>query len=64
VRLLGEPIHVSIGPGLLGRVLDGVGKPTDGGPPIMAKRRLRIDGRSVNPAEHRTSSKPASPPST
>ena len=54
VRLLGEPIHLSIGPGLLGRVLDGVGKPTDGGPPIMAKRR-RIDGRSVNPAERELS---------
>jgi hypothetical protein len=39
VRFLGEPIHLSVGPGLLGRVLDGVGKPTDGGPPIMAKRR-------------------------
>jgi V/A-type H+/Na+-transporting ATPase subunit B len=51
VRFLGEPIHLSVGPGLLGRVLDGVGKPNDGGPPIMAKRRLRIDGRSMNPAE-------------
>src|SRR5271166_6207086 len=51
VRFLGEPIHLSVGPGLLGRVLDGVGNPTDGGPPIMARRRLRIDGRLMNPAE-------------
>ncbi len=50
VRFLGEPIHMTLGPGLLGRVFDGVGRPADGGPPVTAKRRLRIDGRSMNPA--------------
>lgn len=51
VRFLGEPIQAAFGPGLLGRVLDGVGRAADGGPPVMSKRRLRIDGRSMNPAE-------------
>ena len=51
VRFLGEPIRFWVGAGLLGRVFDGVGRPSDGGPPIMARRRLRIDGRLMNPAE-------------
>jgi V/A-type H+-transporting ATPase subunit B len=51
VRFLGAPIQVSLGPGLLGRIFNGVGQPADGGPPVMAKARLRIDGRSMNPAE-------------
>ena len=51
VRFLGEPIQAAFGAGLLGRVLDGVGRPADGGPPVMSRRRLRIDGRSMNPAE-------------
>lgn len=31
---LGGPLPVPVGPALLGRVLDGVGRPIDGGPPI------------------------------
>lgn len=51
VRFLGEPVMLALGPGLLGRVFNGVGKPVDGGPPVMASRRMRVDGRSMNPAE-------------
>jgi V/A-type H+-transporting ATPase subunit B len=50
VRFLGEPLHVALGPGLLGRMFNGVGQPTDGGPPIAAVQRLRIDGVPINPA--------------
>lgn len=50
VRFPGEPLHLSVGPGLLGRVLDGVGRPIDGGPPVSAHQRLRIDSMAINPA--------------
>jgi V/A-type H+-transporting ATPase subunit B len=50
VRFLGEPLHVALGPGLLGRIFNGVGQPADGGPPIAARVRRRIDGIPLNPA--------------
>jgi len=49
VRFPGEPLHLSAGPDMLGRVLDGVGRPLDGGPPVSAHQRLRIDGMAINP---------------
>src|SRR4051812_11439103 len=33
VRATGRPLQVPVGPGLLGRVLDGLGRPVDGGGP-------------------------------
>ncbi len=50
VRFQGEPLHFNVGPDILGRILDGVGRPLDHGPPVSAVRRLRIDGMSINPA--------------
>lgn len=50
VRFLGEPIHFSVGPGILGRVFSGVGRPIDGGPPIPAEQDLPVEGRPINPA--------------
>jgi len=49
VRFLGEPLHFSVGSDVLGRVLDGVGRPLDGGPPVSSQQRLRIDGLAINP---------------
>lgn len=49
VRFFGEPLHFALGPGLLGRIFNGVGRPVDGGPPIAAAKRLRIDGAPLNP---------------
>jgi V/A-type H+-transporting ATPase subunit B len=51
VRFPGEPLHFAVGPGLLGRVFDGVGRVIDGGSPLPAARSLRIDGLAINPAE-------------
>ena len=59
VRLRAEPLVFPVGPGLLGRVFDSVGRPVDGGPPVPAERRLRIDGQAINP-----SARPRFPPST
>ncbi len=50
VRFLGEPLQFAVGPDMLGRVFDGVGRVIDGGPPVSAARTLRIDGRAINPA--------------
>ena len=49
VRFLGEPLHFGVGADVLGRVLDGVGRPLDGGPPVSSQQRLRIDGLAINP---------------
>jgi V/A-type H+-transporting ATPase subunit B len=54
VRFLGEPIEFGVGPGLLGRVFNGVGKVIDGGPPIAVKKRLRVDGLPLNPVARAT----------
>lgn len=54
VRFPGEPLHFGVGPGLLGRVFDGVGRPLDGGAPLPVARRLRIDGLALNPVARAT----------
>ena len=50
ITVVGEPISMSLGPNMLGRIFDSVGRPLDGHPPVPAMRRLRIDGMSINPA--------------
>ena len=47
VRFFGEPLQFRVGPGLLGRVFNGVGQPLDGGPPVAADRNLRVEYRRV-----------------
>ncbi len=49
VRFYGEPLHFGLGPGILGRVYNGVGEVIDGGPPIPVDRRFRIEGLPINP---------------
>jgi V/A-type H+-transporting ATPase subunit B len=49
VRFHGEPLAFALGPGILGRVFDGVGQVIDGGPPVAARRRLPVDGLPLNP---------------
>jgi V/A-type H+-transporting ATPase subunit B len=50
VRFMGEPLTFAVGPDMLGRVFDGVGRVIDGGPPIPAAQTQRIDGPAINPA--------------
>jgi V/A-type H+-transporting ATPase subunit B len=50
IAVVGEPLCMGLGPNMLGRVFDSVGRPLDGHPPVPAVRRLRIDGMSINPA--------------
>lgn len=49
VRFRGEPLSFQLGPGILGRVFNGVGQVIDGGPPIAAQARYPIDGLPMNP---------------
>ncbi len=49
VKFLSESILLNVGPSMLGRIYNGVGAPIDGGPEIVARRRLRIDGNAINP---------------
>ena len=50
VRIKDKPIEFAVGPDVLGRILDGVGRPLDGGPPVSAAHTMRIDGLTLNPA--------------
>jgi len=54
VRFFGEALQFEVGPGLLGRVFNGVGRPVDGGPPVAATERLRIEGLPINPVQRDT----------
>ncbi|HSL59955.1 MAG TPA: FliI/YscN family ATPase [Acidimicrobiales bacterium] len=45
----GRPLTVPVGNGLLGRVLDGLGRPIDGGPPLAGLEQVTIDGTPPHP---------------
>ncbi|MEO0021537.1 MAG: V-type ATP synthase subunit B [candidate division WOR-3 bacterium] len=49
VRFLGRGIELAVSEEMLGRVFDGLGAPRDGGPPIIPKQRLDINGAPINP---------------
>jgi V/A-type H+-transporting ATPase subunit B len=50
IAIRGEPLCFDVGPNMLGRTFDSVGRPLDGGTPIPAMKRMRIDGMTINPA--------------
>ena len=50
VRFLGKGLELAVSPDILGRVFDGMGQPTDGGPAIIPDRMLDINGQPMNPA--------------
>ena len=49
VRFTGETIKMPVSKDMLGRILSGGGKPKDGGPEIVAEKRLDIGGAAINP---------------
>jgi len=51
VTATGRRVAVATGDGLLGRVLDGLGNPIDGGPPLDALARRPITGSPPSPLE-------------
>lgn len=48
-RFLGRPQDIGVSIDMLGRVFDGLGNPIDGGPNIIAEKRLDINGEPINP---------------
>ncbi|SCJ50332.1 V-type sodium pump subunit B [uncultured Flavonifractor sp.] len=50
VRFLGHPLELPVSGDMLGRVFNGMGRPIDGGPEILAEERRDINGLAMNPA--------------
>ena len=50
VRFLGHGTQLAVSPDMLGRVFDGMGRPKDGGPALIAEKYLDINGLPMNPA--------------
>lgn len=49
IEFLETPMELSVGRGLLGRVFNGLGKPTDGYPDIVSSRKMNVNGSPINP---------------
>jgi V/A-type H+-transporting ATPase subunit B len=49
VRFLGRSQTLGVSPEIIGRIFDGSGNPTDGGPQIIPEGRLDINGSPINP---------------
>src|SRR5512139_2679355 len=49
-RFTGDVARLGVSLSMLGRVLDGSGRPIDGGPPIVAETELDINGLPINPS--------------
>jgi len=49
VEFLGEPMRLRVGPGLLGRIFNGLGEPVDGYGDIFSSTCLDINGLPINP---------------
>ena len=48
-RFLGKSIELAVSDDMLGRVFDGMGRPKDGGAPVIPKQRININGQPINP---------------
>jgi len=49
VEFLGEPMKLRVGPGLLGRIFNGLGEPVDGYGDIFSSTCLDVNGLPINP---------------
>ena len=49
-RFLGKSQQLNVSEDMLGRVFDGLGRPKDGGAPIIPKKSMDINGEPMNPA--------------
>ena len=60
VVALGKPLEIGLSNGLLGRVLDGIGRPIDGLGPIMHAERAEVSGSPPSPLTRRRITEPLS----
>jgi V/A-type H+-transporting ATPase subunit B len=49
-RFMGKGIELGVSPDMLGRVFDGMGRPRDGGAPIIPVKSIDVNGQPINPA--------------
>jgi V/A-type H+-transporting ATPase subunit B len=49
VEFLGKPMELRVGPGLLGRIFNGLGEPMDGYSQIFSSHFLDVNGLPINP---------------
>ena len=49
-RFLGRSLELAVSEDMLGRVFDGLGNPRDGGAPVIAEKRMDVNGEPINPA--------------
>jgi V/A-type H+-transporting ATPase subunit B len=49
VEFLGKPMELRVGPGLLGRIFNGLGEPIDGFSDIFSSQTLDVNGLPINP---------------
>jgi V/A-type H+-transporting ATPase subunit B len=49
VEFLGRPMEIRVGPGLLGRVFNGLGEPIDGYGDIFSSTLMDVNGLPINP---------------
>lgn len=49
-KFLGHSIELAVAPDMLGRVFDGMGRPKDNGPALIAEKKMDINGAPINPA--------------
>jgi V/A-type H+-transporting ATPase subunit B len=49
IEFAGQPLHIPVGPGWLGRVCNGRGEAVDGGPPVLGHHSAPVSGHPLNP---------------
>ncbi len=49
-RFVGHSLELAVGPDMIGRVFNGMGKPIDGGAEIIPEAKLNVNGAPLNPA--------------
>ena len=49
IKFMGEVFKLPVSKDLVGRILDGAGRPRDGGPDIVAEEKADIIGAAINP---------------
>ena len=48
-KFLGQSMKLGVSEDMLGRIFDGLGRPKDGGPEIIAEKEVDINGMPINP---------------
>ena len=64
IRCKGETLKLPVSMDMLGRIFNGMGKPIDGGPAIIADQYLDINGEAINPASRAPYSTDTGTPNT